>query len=216
MLRVAIIEDSKELAVTIKAHLTKQGIIVTDIANNGMDGRQLIEKRNFDVLLLDLVLPNIDGLTLVKNYMPRERDYKVICFSAFGKESVLIEATALGVDYFLLKPVDLDVIEQTIRRLCEHMAEPALDELFSEKLKGTQYINDAMAILQQTPEKIEQLTRSLYPEIAQLNDVNTASVERAIRHSIDKAWKQGFEQKWQAEGKYTKPTVGELLDYLMR
>ncbi|TDM13168.1 response regulator [Macrococcus lamae] len=218
VIRVSIIEDSEELASTIKIHLQNQGMIVTGIANNGIDGRQLIEEENFDVLLLDLVLPNIDGLTLVKNYMPHDRHYKVICFSAFGKESVLTEATALGVDYFLLKPVNLDVIHQTIERLCQggQSDKLVLDTLFPEKLKGTQYLNDAIAILKKEPEKIEHLTRTLYPEIARMNGVNTASVERAIRHSIDKSWKQGFEQKWLAEGRYTKPTIGELLEYLMR
>ncbi len=216
--KVAIVEDSEELAMIVKQHLSGQGMIITGVANNGMDGRRLIEEANFDVLLLDLILPNIDGLTLVKNYMPLDRTYKVICFSAFGKESVLAEATALGVDYFLIKPVNLEVIQQTIERLCQpaSSAEPMIAEWFSTKLKGTHYIYDALVILNKEPDKIEHLTGTLYPEIAEINRVNTASVERAIRHSIDKAWKQGFEQKWQSEGRYTKPTVGELLEFLMR
>lgn len=213
---VAIIEDSIELAGMIREHLTSKGINVTAVANNGIEGRQVIETGGFDVLLLDLILPNIDGLTLIKHHIPVHRSYKVICFSAFGKESVLAEANKLGVDYFLVKPVDLDVIYENIIRLAEADEENVLDTLFSSRLKGTRYLKDGLQILRQSPDKINALTLELYPEIAKKHHVNEANIERTIRHSIDRAWQDGFDKYWQSQGKYTRPKAGELLEYLVR
>ncbi|TDM15508.1 response regulator [Macrococcus bovicus] len=215
-IRVAIIEDSQELAAGIHRYLSSQGMMVTDIANDGQRGQELIQRGNFDVLLLDLILPNIDGLTLLKNDIPADRPYKVICFSAFGKESILHEALTLGGDYFLLKPVKLEVIAQTILRMTEQKDSDLLNDYFAQRLKGTQYIYEALNILEQHPAKINHLTGELYPEIARKFDVNKATIERAIRHAIEKAWRNGLEQHWQAEGKMVRPTTGELLEYLMR
>lgn len=213
---VAIIEDSIELAQLIKEHLLSKGLNVKAVANNGIEGKRVIEQGGFDVLLLDLILPNIDGLTLIKHHIPAERAYKVICFSAFGKESILAEANKLGVDYFLIKPVNLDVIFENIIRLADKKEENILDTLFSSRLKGTRYLKDALFILQQSPEKINALTLELYPEIAKKHHVNEANIERTIRHAIDKAWQSGFDKYWHHQGKYTRPKAGELLEFLVR
>ncbi|GGB05075.1 stage 0 sporulation protein A [Macrococcus hajekii] len=215
-IRVAIIEDSHELATAIDRYLSQQGMIVTEVANDGQAGQAVIQRSQFDVLLLDLILPNIDGLTLLKNDIPSNRSYKVICFSAFGKESILTEALTLGGDYFLLKPVKLDVIAQTIYRMAEQKEFNLLRDYFTQRLKGTQYIYEALAILERDPSKINHLTGELYPEIADKFNVNKATIERAIRHSVEKAWNQGLEQHWHAEGKMVRPTTGELLEYLTR
>ncbi|WP_165980651.1 response regulator [Macrococcus carouselicus] len=215
-IRVAIIEDSQELATAIHRYLSQQGMIVTEVAHDGQAGQAVIQRADFDILLLDLILPSIDGLTLLKNDIPAERPYKVICFSAFGKESILNEALTLGGDYFLLKPVKLDVIAQNILRMTEHKDSDLLTDYFSQRLKGTQYIYEALSILEREPVKINHLTGELYPEIAKKFNVNKATIERAIRHSVEKAWNQGLEQHWQAEGRMIRPTTGELLEYLMR
>lgn len=209
MIRVAIVEDSKELALGIKEYLIAKNINVVGIANTGREGEALIKNGGFDVLLLDLILPEIDGLTLIKQNIPRTRAYKVISFSAFGRDDILMEAKSLGVDYFLLKPVQLNVIYNHIIRLSER--NDSMLRYFQNKLKGTKYLKDALCLIEQNPALIHSLTVSLYPKIAEIYNVNPSSIERAIRNAIENAWKNGLNEHLFKHNVYTKPTIGEIL-----
>lgn len=224
VLKVAIIEDSRELAVTIKTHLEKHNIKVVGMCHNGQDALKMIRESKFDLLLLDLILPHIDGITLLKQYIPQHHAYKIICFSAFGKDSVLSEAMNSGADYFILKPINFDNFVNRICQICEvdisKVRQNKLEQLgFKEKHKGTRYINDAIEILTarntgKQDEKV-QLTIDLYPKIAEKNNVKNANVERSIRHAIEKAWENGLQQVMAKKGMINRPTSGELIDYLM-
>ncbi|MCU7556810.1 response regulator [Macrococcus capreoli] len=224
VLKVAIVEDSRELAVTIKAHLEKHNIQVVAMSHNGKDALNMIQTYEFDLLLLDLILPHIDGITLLKDFIPNNHQYKIICLSAFGKDSVLSEALDSGADYFILKPINFDNFVSRIYQICnidEHaMTQNKLEQLgFNMKHKGTRYILDALEILsirsEQTRQMKVQLTIDLYPKIAEKNNVKNANVERSIRHAIEKAWESKLQQIMQKRGIVNRPTSGELLDFLM-
>ncbi|HCD17992.1 hypothetical protein C7R57_06400 [Macrococcoides caseolyticum subsp. caseolyticum] len=92
VLKVAIIDDSRELALSIKSHLEQYDMKIVGMCHNGKDAVHMIETCDFDLLLLDLILPYIDGIGLLEKYIPRSHDYKIICLSAFGKDSILSEA----------------------------------------------------------------------------------------------------------------------------
>ncbi|WP_414042962.1 response regulator [Macrococcus animalis] len=224
VLKVAIIEDSRELAVSIKTHIEKHNMQVVGMSHNGKDALNMIKESEFDLLLLDLILPHIDGITLLQEYIPKDHPYKIICLSAFGKDSVLSEAMDSGADYFILKPINFDIFVNRICQICNIdesvMRQNKLEQMgFKEKHKGTQYIHDAIEILSLRSEEDRrgkvQLTIELYPKIAEKNNVKNANVERSIRHAIEKAWENGLQDVFGRCGKMSKPTSGELLDYLM-
>lgn len=221
VLKVAIIEDSKDVANTLKAYLENFNIEVVAMCHNGNDAVELIKNNTFDLLMLDLILPHIDGLTLLKHHISPHRNYKIICFSAFGNDEVLQESLQLGANYFILKPINYDNIIETIELICKtkiidkrHIN--LSDYCFSEKLKGTKYLLTALEIIEKNPEKIHELTTFLYPEVAKRYSVSNASVERSIRTSIEKAWTNGLELKMNKEGTYFKPKIGEMIEYIRR
>lgn len=223
-LKVAIIEDSRELAVTIKTHLEKHNLQVVGMCHNGKDALKMIKESDFDLLLLDLILPHIDGITLLQEYIPSHHPYKIICLSAFGKDSVLSEAMDSGADYFILKPINFDNFVNRICQICnvdeKMIKENKLEQIgFKEKHKGTRYIYDAIEILssrsvEERNSKV-QLTIDLYPKIAEKNNVKHANVERSIRHAIEKAWENGLKEEFSRRGKMSRPKSGELIDFLM-
>lgn len=224
VLKVAIIEDSRDLALTIKAYLEQHDMKVVGMCHNGKDALKMLRESQFDLLLLDLILPHIDGITLLKEYIPNNHPYKIICFSAFGKDSVLAEAMNSGADYFILKPINFDNFVTRICQICDidtrKLEADKLDKLgFNDKHKGTKYLKDALQILSaknnENDFKKIHLTIDLYPKIAEINEVRSANVERSIRHSIVKAWENGLAEQFQKQGKLSKPTIGELLNYLM-
>lgn len=216
VLKVVIVEDSRELALSIKSHIEQYGMEVVGMCHNGKDAIEMLKNTEFDLLLLDLILPYIDGIGLLETYIPKNRKYKIICLSAFGKDTILTEAMALGVDYFILKPINFDNFINRIHQICNIEGENQSDEVlnrlgFNNKHKGTKYLRDALIIINKNPEDKIQLTIKLYPEIAEQNLVKPANVERSIRHAIEKAWSNGLEQKFNEKGKVVKPTIGELL-----
>ncbi|MCE4956081.1 response regulator [Macrococcoides caseolyticum] len=223
-LKVAIIEDSRELAVSIKKHLEQHNMQVIGMCHSGIDALKMIEEVQFDLLLLDLILPHIDGITLLKEHIPKSHSYKIICLSAFGKDSVLSEAMNSGADYFILKPINFDNFVNRINQICgidtQEMTINRLVQLgFKMKHKGTKYIQDALEILEVRNEthhnnKIH-LTIDLYPKIAEKNDIRDANVERSIRHAIERAWDNGLKEQFQKRGKINRPTSGELLKFLL-
>ncbi|WP_414046313.1 response regulator [Macrococcus equi] len=224
VLKVAIIEDSRDLAVSIKNHLEKHNIKVVGMCHNGKDALKMINECRFDLLLLDLILPHIDGITLLKDHIPNPHPYKIICLSAFGKDSVLSEALDSGADYFILKPINFENFVNRICQICNidemKIKQNKLEQLgFNEKHKGTRYIHDAVDILK-TLEKNNNhskihLTKDLYPGIAEKNNVKNANVERSIRHAIEKAWDNGLKSIMHKKGIVNKPTSGELIDFIM-
>lgn len=219
VLKVAIIDDSRELALSIKSHLEQYDMKVVGMCHNGKDAVHMIETCDFDLLLLDLILPYIDGIGLLEKYIPRSHDYKIICLSAFGKDSILSEAMSLGVDYFILKPINFDNFISRIYQICNMDFVNHTDQLlnnlgFNNKHKGTRYLKDAFDIVNSHPTEKIQLTINLYPEIAELHQVKPANVERSIRHAIEKAWSNGLEQIFNEQGRYVKPTIGELIKFL--
>ncbi|PKE20110.1 response regulator [Macrococcoides caseolyticum] len=219
VLKVAIVDDSRELALSIKSYLEQYDMKVVGMCHNGKDAVHMIETCDFDLLLLDLILPYIDGIGLLEKYIPRSHEYKIICLSAFGKDSILSKAMSLGVDYFILKPINFDNFISRIYQICNMDFVNHTDQLlnnlgFNNKYKGTRYLKDALDIVSKHPNEKIQLTIKLYPEIAELHQVKPANVERSIRHAIEKAWSNGLEQIFNEQGRYVKPTIGELIKFL--
>jgi DNA-binding response OmpR family regulator len=106
-MRVLVVEDEFRLAENIAAALREGPGYAVDIANDGRDGSQLGESGNYDLLVLDLMLPGINGLQLLRRLRAKGQNVPVLVLTAIsGKESV-IELLNAGADDYLGKPFDL-------------------------------------------------------------------------------------------------------------
>nr|WP_263313204.1 sporulation initiation factor Spo0A C-terminal domain-containing protein [Mammaliicoccus sp. Marseille-Q6498] len=224
VIKIAIIEDSKAYVSEMAEYLKTHDIEIVNIGYNGKEALEILNGEAFDVLLLDLILPHIDGMTLLKQYIKPNKSYKVICMSAFVSDSVLKESVALGVDYFLIKPVEFDVLLNTIYRVLEtgesNIADvDAMDLLlekigFSYNLNGYKYIKYGVHLLLQHSRNM-QITKELYPLISEHFNVQPNNVERSIRHAIKLAWDKDLKTYWYNKEKaYVRPTNGELMMHL--
>lgn len=112
--KVLIAEDSLDFASIIKEHLEMQGIEVVGVANDGIEALEMIETLNPDVLILDVIMPKLDGLGVLEKLNDINKNIKIIMMSAIGQEKITSKAISLGVDYFFLKPLDLSALSDRV------------------------------------------------------------------------------------------------------
>ena len=212
---VLMIDDNIELVKMVKEYFKdNKEIEVTLTANDGVEGLNLIENNQdeYDVIVLDLIMPNKDGMSVLKDMRERKLDKKVIVLTSFNTQEVIREASELGISYFILKPFELTELE---KRILECSSKNDYDKKTIDKkynnlhvsitkvlhelgvpshIKGYQYIREGITVLYEHPEVIGGITKELYPDIAEKFDTTVSRVERAIRHAIEVSWNRG---NWQ-------------------
>lgn len=222
-IKVVLVDDNRALCQMLGDYLTSQeDIYLAGIGNNGVEALDLVKTHEPDLLILDLVMPNLDGLAVLERlnagtYSVRP---KVMVLTAFGQESLAQQAMSLGVDYFILKPFELDILGKRIRQLnCDPTpasrpapaAAPAtlvhnpstsmnlgveVTNMMHQigipaHVKGYQYIRDAILAVVEDVTLLGAVTKELYPMIAKKYDTAPSRVERGIRHAIELAWERG-------------------------
>lgn len=100
--RILIVEDEKEIAIAIEAYLSNQGYQV-NIANNGVEGLALIEQYNFDLAIVDVMMPQMDGITFTMK-LREDHHFPVIMLSAKSEEVDQIIGLNMGADDYVTKP----------------------------------------------------------------------------------------------------------------
>lgn len=213
--RVLIIDDNKELVNMIKEYFSKHASIeVTQQAHDGVEGLSIIEKQSdkFDVIVLDLIMPNKDGISVLENMKKKNIERKVIVLTSYNTPEIIRRVSELGANYYILKPFELSDLEKRILELSdnnnisskninlyvnnlEKSTTKILHELgMPSHIKGYQYVRDGIMMLYEKPEVIGGITKELYPEVASKYDTTVSRVERAIRHAIEVSWNRG---NWQ-------------------
>ena len=117
---VLIADDNKEFCSILNDYLLNQkDIVVIGIAKDGREALELIEEKKPDLVILDIIMPHLDGLgvleklnTMNLNPMPR-----IIVLSAVGQDKITQRAITLGADYYVIKPFDMEVFTQRIRQM---------------------------------------------------------------------------------------------------
>ncbi|MEA1875630.1 MAG: response regulator transcription factor [Bacteroidota bacterium] len=115
-MRVLIVEDEKKVAAFIKNGLESEGY-VTDIACDGRVGLEKAFDESYDIIILDLMIPEIDGLTLLQKIRKEKISTQVIILTARGQVEDRIEGLNKGADDYLVKPFAFDELLARIRAL---------------------------------------------------------------------------------------------------
>lgn len=105
--KILLVEDDQNQRQIIKTILTKEGFYVED-TQEGKKAIELIKNNGFDLIITDLRLPDIDGIEVVKAAKAYENPCHVIIITAYGSIQSAIQATKMGVFYYLEKPFDKD------------------------------------------------------------------------------------------------------------
>ena len=117
---VLIADDNKEFCSILNDYLLNQrDIVVIGVAKDGREALTLIEERKPDLVVLDIIMPHLDGLGVLEglNTMELEKIPRVIVLSAVGQDKITQKAIKLGADYYVVKPFDMDVFTKRIREM---------------------------------------------------------------------------------------------------
>ncbi|MBQ9012007.1 MAG: sporulation transcription factor Spo0A [Bacilli bacterium] len=206
---ILMIDDNKQLVEAVKEYFSNSDEIeVKYVASDGLDGLKLIEEKDdYDVVVLDLVMPNKDGMWVLEQLKEKGIDKKIIVETSYNAMDVIRQVSEYGVKYYLLKPFDLEDLEKRILQLNDVKVGKSIDLASNNikssitktlhdlgipsHIKGYQYIRDGVEIIFDRPEIIGGITKELYPELANKFETTVSRVERAIRHAIEVSWNRG-------------------------
>jgi len=215
---VCIVDDNKELVHIMTEYLNGQDDMeVIGAAYDGKECVQLLERMEPDILLLDIIMPHMDGLAVLQQIRETDRtNYpNIIMLTAFGQEEVMRKAVQHGASYFILKPFDFEHLLDKIRDICSHKnthsmvletgtskrkekenIESSITNIMHDigvpaHIKGYLYLREAITMVYNDIELLGSITKILYPDIAKKFNTTSSRVERAIRHAIEVAWNRG-------------------------
>ncbi len=119
-IRVALADDNRDFSEILKEFLSKQGDMeVVGTAMNGNEACELVEKSLPDVLILDVIMPYLDGIGVLERLAMTDLAKRplVVMLSAVGQDKITERALALGAEYYIVKPFDMETLTMRIRQL---------------------------------------------------------------------------------------------------
>lgn len=239
-IRVLIADSNEEFCENLKSTLKqKSGYEVVGVANDGALTVQLLTSLQPEVLVLDLMLPKLDGMSVIKLANTLEKRPVMMVLTTFMTDYVANTAAGMGVKYFMMKPCDFEAVAERIDEIRESEAElksragaagkgvevnveamvtSVIHEIgVPAHIKGYQYLREAIMIAVNDMDVINAITKVLYPQVAKTFSTTPSRVERAIRHAIEVAWDRGDLETLQRFFGYTvsntkgKPTNSEFI-----
>ena len=237
MTTVMIADSSEEFCDQLTSVLQRtKGFQVIAAESNGEQVVRRVGELRPDLLVLDLMMPKRDGLTILKGLSALDRKPAVLATSGFMTDYVASAAAGLGVRYMMIKPCDCEVLAEhleeirsgspkvkgTLRHNDKSGIETMVTNIIHEigvpaHIKGYQYLREAIIIAVNDMDVINAITKVLYPQVAKAFQTTPSRVERAIRHAIEVAWDRGDLDTLQRFFGYTvsntkgKPTNSEFI-----
>jgi len=205
--RLLILDNSDDFPMALEEILREEFQI--QYCMDGKEALSLLHSFQPDILLLELMVPGMDGISLLQAAADAEIHPAVLTFTRFYNDYMMTTLAKLGVSYWMIKPCDVHATAQRIRDLVPHLGHQSLmsrdprmhagEILFSlgfaAKHDGYNYLLDAIVMELHTPD--QSVTKHLYPAIAEKYNCLQASVEHAIRTAIRSAWLKGDAEVWQ-------------------
>jgi two-component system response regulator (stage 0 sporulation protein A) len=219
--RVIIADDNKEFRLILNDFLLSKNMFdVVDMVEDGIKALESVEKYEPDILILDIIMPHLDGLGVLEKLhkLSLKKFPKVIILSAVGHDKVTQRAINMGVDYYIVKPFNFESFAERLIQISEletsNVQNKNREIVYNEKvnaevglevkiteilhevgvpahIKGYQYLRTSIIEVVNNIELLGAITKELYPMIASKYTTTPSRVERAIRHAIEVAWTRG-------------------------
>ena len=206
---------------------------ITAVVHDGNAALETCIRCAPDVLVTALLLPNLDGIGLIRKLHEHNLYPKIIVVSGFFNSDTAAVLSRLGVGRFLPIPCDLDEIvlfacecasPAPIQRTAQGFDSEITDALLScgvmPNLRGYRLLRSAVRLVIEDRDNLHGITKILYPDLAKLHNTSAKSVERSMRNAIDSAWRSCDISKRRAHfGKYAqlleaKPTNSAFISLL--
>lgn len=240
---VIVAEDNKELVFLIEEFFKDdKDFDVVKTVSSGKDLLKELEKAEYGILLLDVFMPDTDGMQVLEELKESSDKYqkpgKIIIFTAFNSDAIMITAAQNGVDYFMIKPFELPTLRKNMQNVLKKTdSESRIVSSVSNKsqtldgeitailheigvpahIKGYMYLRASISMVYEDIDLLGAITKVLYPEVAKKYKTTSSRVERAIRHAIEVAWNRGNIDAISSIFSYTisyaksKPTNSEFI-----
>ena len=220
IINILIADDNKAFTAVLSAFLRRDSRFkVVSVSHDGEEALKQIRLKKPDVIILDIVMPYLDGIEVLERLKNMIAGYNpgIIVFSAVGQDKYTSRALDLGADYYFIKPFDMTLLSSRIKELYEKKQiekivysqqeiETVLEEVknlslvdkimydlgLPKRLKGYIYIIEAAEMIYENPEVKKKYTTDIYPNIAAKHNTKPENVERAIRNIIEVAYKSNF------------------------
>ena len=207
-IRVLLVDSDKESLSSMEKYFSNHAVIrVVKTISNGNDAIDYIKSNKdlFDIVLLDLLLPERDGISVLSEMKTSSIDKRVIVLTGYNSLDMIKQVSLFNVNYFMLKPFDLKDLEYQIMNLksskydfvdtnkkLQYNITVLLHSLgVPSHIKGYEYIREGIGLMYANPSMLGAITKEMYPEIAVKFNTTSSRVERAIRHAIEVSWNRG-------------------------
>jgi DNA-binding response OmpR family regulator len=118
--KALVVDDDEELVELIRDHLESDGRFEVRVASNGFDAGMMVKEYRPDLIVLDVMLPDINGKEVCQRVRSDKsmNDVRIICISGMVEEDKIGELRAAGADDFMHKPFE---VERLVERMCQHL-----------------------------------------------------------------------------------------------
>ena len=219
--KILIADENSSQRALIKDCFLRAGCRYIEEAVNGEDALSKIAKLHPDVVVIDIWMSKVDGLSVVRSAKAMsygtDKAPVMIMTSPISNQNIFVQALQAGAELCLIKPINssnlLEYVESMLKnRNAKNDTSPAADKTERQDLtpdieaqvtriihqigvpahiKGYQYLRTAILLTVKDSDIINSVTKVLYPSVAKKYQTTTSRVERAIRHAIEVAWDRG-------------------------
>lgn len=214
-LKVIVADNSAEMGQVCAATLRSYGMDVLNVAKDGQEVLDTVNKEQPDILLMNAFMTRIDAIGVIKSIKNLGSSKKpvMIVMSTDNNGIISSQVMEAGASYFFPMPFDYDLLAERINQLAgltEDQKAPFLKnqsnqtqdiEMIVTKIfhqigvpahiKGYHYLREAIMMAIKDIDIINSITKQLYPSVAKTYNTTSSRVERAIRHAIEVAWDRG-------------------------
>lgn len=217
----------------MKEELEKNvAVEVVGMAEDGEEALEKLETEKPDIVLMDILLGEKDGFWLLGELNKREIKSVRIILSFIRTDSVVQRAISLGAFYYMVKPMEFDILTERVmqvyalsqaidltalqkRNELENIISKLLNSMsITASIKGYHFIREGVMMVIENEGAILSVTKGLYPDIAKKYNTTAGKVERAIRHAVETAWKRSGKKVYCEMAGYdsqVKPTNSQFI-----
>ena len=222
-----IVDDSEDFRLALERVLSGSYQVVQ--CSNGVQALEAALQVKPEVMILDLMLTEMDGVTLLHELRKAGLRPMVLAVTRFFNDYVLESAQELGIGYIIRKPCSPSAVAQRVRDLskrlnpgpskpfnpAEYVNARLRELMFSPRHKGVELLKQAVLLMCEQPDI--SITKELYPRVGASSGSSAIQVERVIRSAIQAAWTQAGSKSWgqlfpcEPDGTVPRPSNGQLI-----
>lgn len=206
--RLLVVDSDQNTCNQLRNYFSSHAVMnVVKVVDNGSDALEFIlnHQSQYDCIIIDLLLPGIDGLSILEKMKQNNIKKKIFVLTSFKDTSVFKSLGKYNISYYMMKPFSLESLEMRLKDVLlsdnyinsqDKEVQRRISKILHTlgvpaHIKGYLYIRDGITMMYSAPDILGGITKEIYPEIAKKYNTTPSRVERAIRHAIEISWNRG-------------------------